>query len=387
MACKSMEVDIVPKILSWARESIGLSEAEVAKRLKTNESIVKKWELGDKKPTLIQLEKLAKTVYKRPLAAFFLPVPPKELPLPKDFRSIPTEERKPFSLKTLLAIRRARRLQTLTEELTKGLERYIPLRISKTDLANDPELVANSIRKELKVNIETQYSWKHEYEAFNEWKKGTENFGIFVFQLSMPLEETRAFSLIEGKFPAIVLNLSDVIKGRIFSLFHEFGHILLDNSGICNLEDQDYLTPENMRTEKFCNHFAGALLVPEDNLMNHELVRTTTYSSDWPEEILGRIAQDFKVSKEVIIRRLIIFNRASSAFYKRIREEWKRKKYRKKGGGHRNPPKEVIQKNGIPFVSLVLESARKEKITYSDVADYLAIRLKYLPKVEQLIGE
>ena len=49
------------------------------------------------------------------------------------------------------------------------------------------------------------------------------------------------------------------------------------------------------------------------------------------------------------------------------------------------PPRKCIQENGVPFVSLVLESYKKDKITYSDVADYLGIRLKHLPKVEQLV--
>lgn len=59
--------------------------------------------------------------------------------------------------------------------------------------------------------------------------------------------------------------------------------------------------------------------------------------------------------------------------------------YKLKKGGGPPPPRKCIQENGVPFVSLVLESYAKEKITYSDVADYLGIRLKHLPKVERLV--
>ncbi|MGC1120569.1 MAG: hypothetical protein WBA22_05700 [Candidatus Methanofastidiosia archaeon] len=55
----------------------------------------------------------------------------------------------------------------------------------------------------------------------------------------------------------------------------------------------------------------------------------------------------------------------------------------KKGG--QNIPLKCIRENGIPFTSLVFNSYRKGKITYNDVADYLKIRTKHIPKVEQLV--
>lgn len=385
MPRKSLEAVVEPRVLIWARESIGMNIEEVAKRLNTSEDTVSKWESGQKNPTLIQLEKLARTIYKRPLAAFFLPKPPEEPPLPEDFRTLPRDKRKPFSPKTRLAIRRARRLQSLATELANSLNREIPSPIEKANLSDNPEVVGNRIRMQLGVKIQTQFSWKNEAEALNEWKKAVGKRGVFVFQIGMPLEETRGFSLTEGEFPAIVLNLSDAINGRIFSLFHEYGHLLLNDSGICDMGDQDYLSNQGKLIEKFCNHFAGAILVRKDALINHMLIKSSGYRSHWPDEILKELAKSFKVSQEVILRRLVILSWAGEDFYKRKHEEWKTTEYRR-GGGRRNPPKECVRKNGIPFVSLVLESHRKEKITYSDVADYLEISLKHLPEVEQLIG-
>lgn len=384
MSRKSLEVVVEPRVLIWARESIGMNIEGVAKRLNTDEDTVRKWESGQKNPTLIQLGKLARTIYKRPLAAFFLPEPPEEPPLPEDFRTLPRDKRKPFSPKTRLAIRRARRLQSLAAELANSLNREITPKIEKTNLSDNPEVAASRIRMQLAVEISTQFSWKNKAEALNEWKKTVEKRGVLVFQIGMPLEETRGFSLIEGKFPAIVLNLSDAINGRIFSLFHEYGHLLLNDSGICDMGDEVYLSDENKSIERFCNHFAGAILVPKDALINHKLIKSSGYHSHWPDEILKELARGFKVSQEVMLRRLVILDLADKDFYKRKHEEWKTAEHRR-GGGRRNPPKECVQKNGAPFVSLVLESHRKEKITYSDVADYLAIRLKHLSKVERFI--
>jgi Zn-dependent peptidase ImmA (M78 family)/DNA-binding XRE family transcriptional regulator len=386
MPHKSLEVSVEPKVLIWARESIGMNIEEVAKGLKTSEDTVSKWESGQKRPTLIQLEKLARTIYKRPLAAFFLPGPPKEPSLPRDFRTLPLDVRKPFSPETRLAIRRVRRLKSLATELTMSLNREIITEIGRVSLTDDPEVVAIKTREQLGIGIHIQFGWKDENEALTEWKKSVEKRGVFVFQIGMPLVDMiRGFSLFEGKPPAIVLNLRDAINGRIFSLFHEYGHLILNDNGICDMEETDNLFDEAKSIEKFCNHFAGAILVPKDALLNHELIKSKEYSSHWPDENLKELAKTFKVSQEVILRRLVILGWADKDFYKRKHEEWRKTEYRRRGGGRRNPQKECIQKNGTPFVSIVLESHREEKITYRDAADYLAVRLKYLPKIEQFI--
>jgi len=60
----SLEISIEPKILSWARQSIGLSRDTVAKKLRTSENSVIAWESGDRKTTLTTLKKLS-NIYKR----------------------------------------------------------------------------------------------------------------------------------------------------------------------------------------------------------------------------------------------------------------------------------------------------------------------------------
>jgi DNA-binding transcriptional regulator YiaG len=52
-----------PGVMKWARESIGLTIAEVSRGLNIGETTVTNWETGDKKPTLNTLKKLAFTVY------------------------------------------------------------------------------------------------------------------------------------------------------------------------------------------------------------------------------------------------------------------------------------------------------------------------------------
>ena len=110
MSSKSFNVSVEPGVLIWARESIGMSIDAVAKKIKgITINTIKEWEKKDGavKPTFAQIEKLS-TVYRRPLSAFLLPAPPKEPPFPKDFRTLPSEEKRSLNPKTHLAIRKAR---------------------------------------------------------------------------------------------------------------------------------------------------------------------------------------------------------------------------------------------------------------------------------------
>jgi len=69
---------IQPSVLRWARESQGLSTADVAALLKREPDEIEAWETGASAPTYAQLEDLAYRCFKRPLAVFFFPDPPQE---------------------------------------------------------------------------------------------------------------------------------------------------------------------------------------------------------------------------------------------------------------------------------------------------------------------
>lgn len=297
-----------------------------------------------------------------------------------DFRTVYPDRRAPFSPKTRLAIRRARRLQRLAAELRKALGRESISQVPRVRLSQDPELVAARARETLGVPIEQQLRWRDEREALHEWQRAVEGTGVLVFQMSLPLDETRGFSLAEGPVSAVVLNTQDSRNARIFSLFHEYGHLLLGEGGVCDMEEPRDLSSETRGTERFCNHFAGALLVPKDALLEQVEPR-----DEWSDERVRDLGRRFKVSKEVVLRRLMILDLASRDLYRRKRREWGAVAGEVRRGHAPAPPERCIRENGVPFVSLVLETHGQEKITYRDVADYLAVQVKYLPKIERLL--
>ena len=69
-------------------------------------------------------------------------------------------------------------------------------------------------------------------ELFNLLRDIIEDKNILVFQISMPVEDARGFAIADETPAIIVVNSKDHIEARVFSLMHEFGHILLKESGI-----------------------------------------------------------------------------------------------------------------------------------------------------------
>ena len=78
-----IRVEVRPEMLRWARERAGLTVGDLERRFPKLE----RWERGEARPTLKQLEGLAKAT-RTPVGYLFLPEPPVEqVPIP-DFRTI-----------------------------------------------------------------------------------------------------------------------------------------------------------------------------------------------------------------------------------------------------------------------------------------------------------
>lgn len=379
MPYKSLEVAVEPNVLKWARKTIGMNINDVAKKIKKiTANTIENWEKGEGKPTISHLERLA-SIYKRPLTAFLLPAPPEEPPIPTDFRTRPSEEEKTLNPKTYLAIRKARRFQYSVIELMRELGEPIKKLPIKANLSDDPEVLAEKLRIQLGVKDFYHSASLTTETVLGEWIRILEKNGILVFQISISKnKEIRGFSLVDEEVPAIVLRRSDEPSAKIFTLFHEFAHLLLREGGICDLEE----AAPSQSIEKFSNHFAGAFLVPQNELLNHPVIKANERLREWPEPILKDIAQDFKVSKEVILRRLLILGLTTKAYYRNKHEEWKSKYKEPFRKGKKNEIKICIQERGKKYISMVFNAYEQNKINSMSVADYLGVKLDKISKVK-----
>lgn len=380
----SAEAIIKPELLVWARKSAGLSIEDAAKKAQVKSERLTKWEAGELRPTIKQLRKLS-TIYKRPLSVFYLPKPPMAFQAIRDFRRLPGEETYKLSPNLMFEIRKARDRRQIALDLYRLLEEPFPGVKLGVELSDKPENLALKIRELLGISFESQIRWKSLYKAFNQWKKRLEDSGILVFQASkINLEEMRAFSISDSPLPVIVLNVKDTVTGRIFSMLHEFIHILLKKGGLCDLNEEKGLRPpEEQSIEVFCNRVAGTILIPKEHLTNENIVLKKKEYVDWEDAEINQLANRYKVSREVVLRRLLIIGNIKNDFYQKKREEYKKEfGLKKRQEGYVPQYIKVISSSGHHFVRLVLNGYYKEKITSSDVSDFLGIRLKHMPEIE-----
>lgn len=376
-----------PEVLRWARTSAGLSIEAAAKKAQVKPERIVQWETGQGRPTINQLRKLA-VGYKRPLAVFFLAQPPKGFTPMRDFRKIPGTVAEPESPQLRLEIRKADYRRDLALDLFELLGEAPPAFSARASLSEDPEAAASRARRLLAVTPDAPVAWRGSYDALNAWRLAVEQLGVLIFQArGVAVSEMRGFSIGETSLPAIVLNIKDSPRGRVFSMMHELVHLMLRQTGLCNFSEDPSLPPEERRIEIFCNHVAGAILAPRSQLLEHPLVRGARRPREWSDEELATLARRFQISEEAMLRRLLILGRATERFYRAKRKEFL-KTYARLAEGSKNregfapPDKTAVATAGPAFVRLVLEGYHTERITASDLSDFLEVKLKHLPKIE-----
>ena len=387
-----IEANFNHELLIWARESIDLELEEAAKKIGIKTERLQDWESGNKKPTIIQLRKAA-SVYKRALAVFFLSEVPKTFDVMKDFRRLAEIGELKRSPHLLLEIRRSQYRREVALEVLHDMEEEFPPLEFHISITDNPENIAHKIRELLGISYEVQSRWRNSYEAFNSWKKAIENLNILVFHTSqtsrIEIEEMRGFSISENIFPAIVINSKDRPNGKLFTLLHELVHLVLHNGGICDLKEHYSVDTENQKTEIFCNHVSGATLVPMEFLLKNKIVIDKGTAKTWTDIELSNLASEFSVSREVILRRLLIADKTTEEFYAEKREEFQQY-YQKSLETDREgfPPyyRMVIRNNGEYFIKMILNAYYQDLISSSQLSDFIGAKLSHLPEIEQALS-
>ena len=375
---KPLLVDVKPSVFKWLVSSSGWTDEEIANRLKTKHDFVKNVISGDKKPTFRQLKELS-LIFKRPVAAFLLPEPKEEKPKPKDFRMLKDKTDK-FDKKTLLVLRKARKLQDLCKELSGNMGQNFKPNLEKARIEESPFKFAAEYRRKLNLNEEKQRKFKTAYELFHYLRDVLEDMCVYSFQYSMPLEDARGFVFVDSHPYVIVVNTKDTIEARLFSLMHEFGHVILRQSAI-DLPDESHAA--RTRIEKWCNRFSAEFLLPKKDAKRsfqnskHILTQGKT---------LDKFSRKFKVSKITLLISMKELGFIKDNEFKKVLDRLKRPletQEQKKTTSRKSPKpeKKILSEIGNKFVSLVANNYDKEFITYTDALEYLSTKSKNFDKV------
>lgn len=369
-----------PQILVWAREQAGVTPEVAARKAGVPVERLLSWETGAAKPTLRQARLLAKT-YRRPSAFFYLSSPPGTPPELTDFRRLPDRQMERTS-DLLDEVRRARFRREIALEVLSTIGEEIPEFALTASQYESPEKVGKHIRDYLDVSQEEQLGWHNPYEALSGWLRAVESSGALVFQFSgIDVSLIRGFSISEYPLPVISLNGKDAPHARIFTLIHEVCHLALGVGGLCDLHTSE----ADGSPEAFCNAAAAEALVPSSLLLGQAEVVQNREEPYWSDDRLQALSRRFRVSREVILRRLLSLGRTTSEIYQIRRKEFQEEYARLRGtqGGYMRYHKRILRNNGVAFTSLLMNAYYQQAITAIDVSRYLGdIRLNHLGSIQ-----
>jgi Zn-dependent peptidase ImmA (M78 family) len=383
MSFESKKSLINPDLLKWARNYISLDVNVAAKKLGIKPDVLLKWESGEESAPISKLKALSET-YKWPSAIFLLNDLPPDEKVFKKFRQLFEQVNKlvEMTYDTIMSFREAIRLQGVIREAFNNKDNEFVRNIQTLRNMTDYEKVAEGVRNYLGVSVETVKGLKDSYSALNYWVRSLENQGILVLQKNFPREETRGYLLYDTQVPVIVLNTQDTPNARIFTLWHEVGHIIIGDYSIDTLETLEF-EKSSTQEELACNMFASAFLLPKDNV--------TKESIDYADitlSVLGTLAKIFNVSKEVILRRLFELNFLDKEEFfnllDEVKDSYKTLGEKKSSGGDYYT--NFIKNNGYLLINTVFDAYSSNKISYSEALNTLNMKPKTFEKLQAKVA-
>jgi len=272
-----------------ARELLQLAPEEVASQINVTRQDIFDWEEGRPQPSLKQLEKLAE-LYGRGIDYFLKETPPP--PHKIEFRGKPGQSLKdlPKEAKTVLA--RFDELCRTALEVEGLLKKKREVTIARFDESVPPKAVTESLRKKFNAGD----------KPLTNLKERLESEGVRIFELVVPEDTFSGFSFWHSEYgPCILLNASDLMGRRNFTLAHELAHLLYGHeSTLCYIPLR--LSEVRGDIEFKANQFAVELLLPETAVK--EDFRTRGLSTTPSETEFGRMAGKWGVSIQALGYRL-----------------------------------------------------------------------------------
>ena len=341
-----------PHIMVWARETAGLNIEEAATKIRLKRHKLEKIERGEDIPTPSILRRMAKE-YRRPAVTFYLEDIPEESNYGTDFRVRAIEYTPKEKAHVSALLRYAKSSQQLIRATLELEEEamvlpFVGILRRKWNLPKE----ASSIERKLldmsgseyeefvrdaldgldlvlgdECPRDIYYAQPNKARSFKLLRATCERSGIFVIlkndlgshHTKMSSKLFRAFVIADDVAPLIVINQGDSDAGKSFSVLHEIVHLLLDQTGISDLEPSNPI-------EKFCNQVAGQWLLPSESIK----AEWTGHRSIVPElkRMIFQVCEQRNLSHMMVATRLrqedLILEEVYSQLVEDYESEWKR---------------------------------------------------------------
>lgn len=363
-------VPVKPSLLRWARIRARLDVDDLLKKFPKLEE----WELGEKRPTLKQLESFANATHVSVGYLFLREPPVEQVPIP-DLRTVGNQwvgNPSPDLLDSIYLCQHRQdwyRSYVLSEG---GGPRSF---VGSVQASASVKKTADAMRRTLgfdSKSVETCRSWA---DAFRMFVGLAEAAGVLVMASGivggnthrrLDPKEFRGFSLSDVLAPLVFINGQDGKAAQMFTLAHELAHIWLGQSAISDAVPQ---LESSRGVEVWCNKVAAEFLVPATDL--REALPSGEPSDN---ESRQKLARRFKVSTFVILRRLFDEGHISLADFKRVCEDENARQStpsREEGGGdfYRTQPVRASHR----FTRALVVSTLEGRTFYRDAFKLLCI--------------
>lgn len=396
-----MSIRINPEVLSWARQSAGLTVEEAADKLNLSSSAkstaadkLAAMEAGEKQPTRIQLSAFA-NVYKRPLLTFYLSEPQKRGQRGQDFRQTPDArgQRENAMLDALLRNVKARQ-EMVRDILVDEDDFTAPDFVGSASADDDVKAVAQRMADRIGFD-HTDLSLRagSPSDLFSRLRKAAEATGVFVLVLvlgdlgshhtAIRASVFRGFAIADEVAPFVVINAKDARPARGFTLIHELAHIWLGQTGVSGDISTSAPHSINARIERFCNDVAGEFLLPE----GHFRQAATAFQ---PNDVEGArscidlVAGRWSVSEPMVAYRFQRRGELSSGAYEALRTEYHQRwlaNLARERNGDGGPSGYVIKQYnlGNALVDVVYRGFKEKSLTHTKAATLLGSKAISVP--------
>lgn len=352
---------------------------DLARSLKVDQATLESWLSSDVRPSITQFRRLAAAL-KRPEAVFFMRAPPRTQAPPAQFRHAPGSPRKENATERR-SVRDAARLQRAARWLLRE-SGASPVSRPVARLSEAPATVASRARTWLSVTPGEQSEWPSASKALKAWTCALENLGVLVFSYAMGRESCRGFSLWDEYAPVVALNTAYNAEARMFTLFHEYGHVLTQTGSIC----EGWVASERADpAERWCEEFAASVLLPTSEFKAALIAFGGVPTSVEAQlKLVGRLGGRFKVSRRASAIRLIELGHAGWDLYRALPPLVDDKP---KGGACPEEPRDRFvlrsERYGRRAQALVAQGLRADLISPTDALSLLDITVDDLPRLPQ----
>lgn len=374
-----------PEILTWARETSGLSLDDAARKLQiaAGGERLAEYEAGSREPTRPMLVRMAKT-YRRPLVAFYFSAPPAKGDRGEDFRNLPQQH---TDIEPLVdaVLRDVRARQAMVRSVMEEEEVAVPLPfVGSMSMADGVGPVLASIRETVGIDRTEFRSQGSAQAAFGYLRTKIEESGVFVLLIgnlgshhtNIDVSAFRGFALADPVAPFVVINDQDARAAWSFTLLHELAHLWVGASGISGSYGESAL-------EKFCNDVASEFLLPAIELPALDV--SDQISRDQQIDLITRFARERLISRSMLAYRMFRAGRISRFDWTELaatfREQWQtqrteqRDRNRERPGG---PDYYVVRRHklGAALLQLVDRTVTEGLLTPTKAGKVLGVKAR-----------